>query len=252
MLRMIVWTAAIWLVLVLFTGCAQQTPGAPATTGNDSKGKWTRPNSPKPEEVQKESPPQINAATYYTTGLLLESRGDYAGAVEKYNQTLQADPNHAAAANHLGICYIKLQKYDLAEKALQQAVRLSPNQAHIHNNLGFVYLLQNHLLSAEAELRNALAIDANNQRAHVNLAVALARQGKLDEALTHFQRAGTESEAQYNLAMILHSQGRFDLAQKHYGLALQSNPKFEPATVGLEQLKRDQAPQLVKVTQPAK
>jgi tetratricopeptide (TPR) repeat protein len=242
MLRLIVWTAAIWFTLVFFAGCAQQNGTLPFNKGQASA------EQEKIDNAQKAKTPEITAATYYTTGLILEQQENYTAAVEKFNRAIDADPHCTAAYNHLGLCYLRLRNFDLAEDTFKQALQQGPNLAYLHNNLGFTYLLQDNFPNAEAELKNALTLDPNFRRAHANLAVALAKQGKAEQALPHFLQASSRAEAHYNLAVVLHSQGNLQLAEKHYQSALKLNPGFQPAKKGLAQVKLDRNPKTVKLS----
>ncbi len=243
MLRLIVWTATIWFVLVFFTGCAQQQPGSANLMANQDRS--------RPDQIidaEKAKTPPITATTYYTTGLLMENQGDYAGAVDKFIRAIDSDPQSIPAYNHLGLCYTRLRNYQQAEETYKQALQRAPQLPHLHNNLGFVYLLQNKFVDAEAELRNALASDPGFRRAHSNLGVALAKQGKTKEALDEFFQACSRSEAYYNLGVILHSQGKVNKAEQSYRLALKLDPNFEPAQKGLEQIKNGNSLSEDKVT----
>jgi len=234
MVRAIVWTAVIWLVMVLFSGCTQMqmAPGG-------ANSQWVKTDPTNVAEVPKSKSRPITATTYYTAGLLLEKQGNYKGAVDKFNRALDLDPHHAAAINHLGMCYIGLRQYDLAAETFKQAIQQNPNSACLHNNLGFVYLMEKKYADAEAEFTNAIATNPPFKKAHANLGVALAKQGKIDPAINHFRQACSDTEAMYNVALILHAQHKYDQAEKYYQLALQKDPKFQLAAQGLKQIQKD-------------
>jgi tetratricopeptide (TPR) repeat protein len=243
MLRLIVWTAAIWFVLVFFTGCSQIWGTSP-----DKNGQWVKADQDQMANAPKAKDPPITATTYYTAGLLLENQGNLNGAVAKYARAIELDRRYTSAYNHLGICYIRLRTYDAAEEILKQALQHSPDLAYLHNNLGFCYLLQQKYLSAEAELKNALIADPKFRKAHANLGVALAKQGKPKEALDHFLQSCSEPEAYYNVGMILHSQGKLDQAEKYYRQSLTLSPKFDLAGKGLAQIKQDRESTGLKIS----
>jgi len=239
MVRLIVWTAAMWTVIVFFAGCSRLTPEA---APGDQNGQWIKAESRKIHEARKAKEPPITAATYYTAGLLLENQGDIPGAVAKYVKAISLDARYTSAYNHLGICYMRMRTYDAAEETFKQALQQTPDLAYLHNNLGFCYLLQHKYLNAEAEFRNALTADPKFLRAHANLGVTLVKLGKAEEGLSHFRQSCSPPEAYYNVGMILHAQGKLDQAKKYYELALKASPQFEPATKALAQLKQDKEP----------
>ncbi len=239
MLRAILWIATVWLILIIFTGCASQEKQALHDTHD---ARWAR-NKVKPVELvdaDEARNPKINSATYYAAALLLESQGNYRAAIEKYLKAIETDSSSIAAYNRLAMLYLKLKKYELAEDKLKEAIMLHPQSASLHNNLGFTYLLEHRYKDAEAELRNALSVNRNYVKAHINLAIALAQQDKYNQSLNHFLVGCSAAEANYNLALLLHSQGKYKLAKKYYKQALELDPNFAPALKALKLLSKSQ------------
>jgi Tfp pilus assembly protein PilF len=76
--------------------------------------------------------------------------------------------------------------------------------------------------------RHAIAVTARNATAHNNLGTLLARDGRLAEAIPHFQSAleidPTIRKANANLAGALFQTGRLDEAVSHYRQELQIDP----------------------------
>jgi tetratricopeptide (TPR) repeat protein len=75
---------------------------------------------------------------------------------------------------------------------------------------------------------HALEVTAGNHRAESNLAHALARQGRLDEAVAHYVAAlrikPDFAEAHGNLGLVLADQGKVGEAMHHYAEALRVRP----------------------------
>ena len=75
-------------------------------------------------------------------------------------------------------------------------------------------------------------------RAHTNLGLALARQGRYDEAIEHHTEAlriePGFAEAHNNLANVLARQGKFEEATQHYTEALRLNPAMPKRILTLE------------------
>ena len=91
---------------------------------------------------------------------------------------------------------------------------------------------------SESLWRRALDMDPAIASAHNNLGAALFGQGKLDEAIEHFDRAlqlrPHYPSAHNNLGFALAGQGRLDEAVRHYRQALLINPQFAQARRNLE------------------
>ncbi len=83
--------------------------------------------------------------------------------------------------------------------------------------------------SAESFWNDVLAKRPNNARGHINLGHYLLRQGRIDEALSHFSQAlrikPNDALAHYNLGNALDSQGKLEEAIAHYSEALRIDPK---------------------------
>ncbi len=57
-------------------------------------------------------------------GIFLHRWGDYAGAVEKYQEAVKRNPDHPEAWYNLGLAYFALKRYDEAEEAARKAYAL--------------------------------------------------------------------------------------------------------------------------------
>jgi len=82
-----------------------------------------------------------------------------------------------------------------------------------------------------------LEAQPNNRQFHNNLANALGEEGRLDEAILHYERA-VEIEpgsavAQFNLGKALGLKGKQEEAIAHYEMALRSDPNLLSARMSL-------------------
>jgi tetratricopeptide (TPR) repeat protein len=103
----------------------------------------------------------------------------------------------------------------------------------IHNNLGKALARQGRLDEAIGHYAKALKISPSYPTAHYNLGNALANQGKTDEAINQYLEAlkikPNHVQAHYNLGIVLEGQGRLAQAFDHYVEALQINPDYVDA-----------------------
>jgi protein O-mannosyl-transferase len=85
----------------------------------------------------------------------------------------------------------------------------------------------------ETVFTHALAITENNGAAHNNLGVALAKQGRRDEARVHFQKAVDNNplwaDPHNNLGNVLFYSGQFDDALREYTAAARLKPRLPAA-----------------------
>jgi predicted TPR repeat methyltransferase len=80
---------------------------------------------------------------------------------------------------------------------------------------------------------HTLQVTKNNYLAHTNLGVALIKDGKAEEGISHYYEAlqikPDDSNAHYNLANALKKQGAIDEAIAHYREAIKWNPYYSKA-----------------------
>jgi Flp pilus assembly protein TadD len=97
-----------------------------------------------------------------------------------------------------------------------------------HNNLGTVFLREGKVSDAIAHFDQALEIKPDDAEAHTNLGIALYQTGKREEAMEHFQQAlrinPNKAEAHGNLGIALAQTGKIEEAIAHYERALRIKP----------------------------
>ncbi len=121
--------------------------------------------------------------------------------------------------------------------ALGEKSKLKPDLAKAHNNLGLALAGQGKLDQAVAHYAEALRLKPDLAAAHSNLGLALAAQGHLDQAVSHYAEAlrlkPDFAEAHSNLGVALAAQGKMDQAVAHYAEALRLKPDLAETHNGL-------------------
>ncbi len=106
-----------------------------------------------------------------------------------------------------------------------------------HINLGSVFLRQGRVEEAVAHFNKALAAWPDSAQIHYNLGCALDRQGSFEGAIRHYRRAIELSpdyrEAHNNLGIVLATRGRGEEAVVHYREALRIDPDYGEAHYNL-------------------
>jgi len=104
-------------------------------------------------------------------------------------------------------------------------------------NLGHELFEKGRLDEAISHYQKALETQPNNYQFHNNLANALREKGRLDEAIAHYEKAVQiqpgSAEAQFNLGKALGLTGKQEEAIARYEIALQIEPGFLPAHMSL-------------------
>jgi superkiller protein 3 len=153
-------------------------------------------------------------------GLAKLAQDDAEGSVPYLERAIELSPNSADAHDVLAVAFQKLERFDEARTHSQRARELAPEDADIANNLGMSHLFLGDSDLAEVTFREAIVLNSKDPAYQRNLALALARQTRYEEALTAFRAAGSEQEAQNNIAYIYFKDGRLDDAITHYERAL--------------------------------
>ncbi|XP_022223261.1 Bardet-Biedl syndrome 4 protein homolog isoform X3 [Drosophila obscura] len=73
-------------------------------------------------------------------GAILQSRNDVDGALSKYSQIANAEPEIAELWNNIGLCFFKKQKFIAAVSSLRKSVWLSPLNYNALYNLSLIYI----------------------------------------------------------------------------------------------------------------
>ena len=94
----------------------------------------------------------------------------------------QAQPQNWRVRSALGVALDQVGRYEEARQAYREALGLRPNDPIVLSNLGMSHLLAGEPDDAETLLRQALAQPNPPLEARQNLAVAIALQGRFDEA----------------------------------------------------------------------
>jgi TonB family protein len=76
---------------------------------------------------------------------------DYENAVEHFQQAAADKPDNMWAFYYLGLCLLKLKRFNEAGNAYQQAMGIKPMSAAVHYQLGKVYLELSDREAAEKE-----------------------------------------------------------------------------------------------------
>ena len=106
----------------------------------------------------------------------------------------------------------------------QKALEIDPGYAEAHINVGVALAKCGRMDEAMAHFQKALEIDPDSAAAHLNLGIARAGCGRMDEAMDHFQEAleikPDYADAHKNLGIALAGCGRMGEAMAHFQQAL--------------------------------
>ena len=134
------------------------------------------PSRPGPIAVQ-------DAAKLYGQALNAQGSDDCGTAIGLLAQVTKIDPQHWAAWNLLGLCYMRMDDDAAAETAFKKQIEVSPQTPYAYNNLGRVYLQRREYDKALVEFRRQLEIVPQDRYSLLNVATTLRDQKKYKDAI---------------------------------------------------------------------
>jgi serine/threonine protein kinase/Flp pilus assembly protein TadD len=160
-------------------------------------------------------------------------------ALEYYREAIRLEPGFARAYTALGWAYGEMGEYfgvsqsEVSKRQreyAQQALKLDDSEVDAYVLLGIQARSDGDFLESESLLRTALTMAPGNANASNNLALTLRLQGRLTEALEHYDRAIVLNPLATGLnesrGSALRDLARFDDALNQYQIALELDPGF--------------------------
>lgn len=110
-------------------------------------------------------------------GLVLAERGDTAGSIGYFRQSIALDNEYELAHANLATALLSLGNWDEAGREFEAAFHIKPGLA-VHNGWGYALLMQGRVDEAIGHFRLALDADPGDEAAQRNLNRALSMKGK--------------------------------------------------------------------------
>lgn len=120
-------------------------------------------------------------------GQLLTQRNELDRALEYLAKAEALAPNMPALQPTLGQTYIKLRRYDDAERAFKNTLEYDDENSVAYNGLARVAISRKQYDEAIDLALRAVGLTHNFPRAHFNLGVALAESGMTEQAIQAFE-----------------------------------------------------------------
>lgn len=146
----------------------------------------------------------------------------------------------------LAVGYYEAQQYSVALGQVEQVIALAPSYADAYSMRGLIYMGLGDAVQAEGSFRQALRLDPMNPDVANNFGLLLCENGRLEEAVGHFDRAlsarmyRTPVVAANNAGNCLLRQSRVDDAAGYFLRAVQFEPANPVANVHLAKWYLDQ------------
>ncbi len=128
------------------------------------------------------------AEEFYERGVELEDNGELEAALEHYEKAIAEDPAFGDAYVEMAYIQLRLGDERRAVENLRKAIRVAGHPLAYYN-LGWIYEGRDRPERAEMLYRKALTVNPEMADAHLGLGAILLNRGRVDEALTHVDRA---------------------------------------------------------------
>ena len=194
------------------------------------------------------SSPLTLSKAYSLWGDVLKEKGDAEGAIEKYKEAVETDPEFIPAHNKLGATYEALGQLDLALEAYKKAVAQDPGAPEAHYNLGNVHQSLEDFAHAEAEYKKAIRLGPEptargrslQAKAHTNLGGLYYAQKRYEQAFRQLILAVDLDESLIESRLLLGSTyvqlKHLEQAKNEFKAALKIDPENQYAKQALEAL----------------
>ncbi len=168
-----------------------------------------------------------NYTAHSCLAYVLNEQGKVDQAIAHNRRAIEFNPSNLDAQFNLGGIFLQKSNFTEALKHYYNVLQISPNYTKAHRNIAKILMKQDKPAQAIPHYENILKVQPGDYDAQ-NGGIALARVGKFDEAIEHFNRAiqidpGT-ANAYNNLGFTFIQQGKFDKAEPQLIKALQLDP----------------------------
>jgi tetratricopeptide (TPR) repeat protein len=161
-------------------------------------------------------------------GIVLATKGDFAGAREPLEDAIRLSDRDAVAFNVLSVCAFETRDYPAALEAAERALRLRRAYPEAHNSRGNALLKLDRAKEAIEAFKAALMLAPRDPELHANLGHAYELAGRTAEALVSVDRALAMAPglvvAHLNRGNVLQKLGRLEDALAAYEAALRLDP----------------------------
>jgi tetratricopeptide (TPR) repeat protein len=130
-----------------------------------------------------------DSANFYNRGLAYAQLGEFAQAIEDFNQALRLEPKLAVAYYNRGFVYFGKREYEKAVEDFSESLRLDPKFAAAYNNRGTTYGALGQLERAITDFDRALQLDARMPGAYVGRGLAYMGLGNRAAACRDWRQA---------------------------------------------------------------
>jgi tetratricopeptide (TPR) repeat protein len=170
----------------------------------------------------------LDAKFYRERAIAAYRKGDFDGAIARFDEAIRLDPNDAQAYGKRGKAWEDKGDHDRALADYDQAIRIDPNNPEAFHDRGLLWGLKGVLDSALVDLDRAIRFTFADASIYNDRGLVWCQKGRYDRALADFNQAikinPNFAVAYINRGMTLQRRGDFDLASADFDRAIRLDP----------------------------
>ncbi|MHC4404233.1 MAG: tetratricopeptide repeat protein, partial [Planctomycetota bacterium] len=191
----------------------------------------------RPDAIKQIVPAFLNDHNYFRAAAEFIKQGDLKGAVGAYRKSLEMNPKNVKSRASLATILMGFGQDEEAKAHFLKVLEFQPDHQEARHNLAVILNGQGKLEEAAAHCREALRIDPEYFKAHMSLGLILLDLGQTNQSESHLAEAvrlqPKDSFANYYYGHVLHRGEKLQEAAARYETALEGDPDFVPALLGL-------------------
>lgn len=178
----------------------------------------------------------IRARVLQGQGIALLRLGQNGPAEKALKEAVASDATLWRAWNALGALYDTNHDWNDADEAYAKALALVPRSAATNNNFGFSLLSQGKVDKAIKSFQTALEIDPSLEPAQMNLRIALALDGRYDQAVAGVEGRSLPATLN-NVGFAAMTRGDYAKAEAYFTQSVNASSSYEDtASKNLQEL----------------
>jgi tetratricopeptide (TPR) repeat protein len=157
--------------------------------------------------------------TIFRLARLLAAQGKDQAAESALTNCLDRYPDFSPAYEELANLYVRHRKIEDAARVLQSGLHISPNDPVLRNDLGMCWLMLERYQLALEQFQIAAQASPDDARYAANVALALGSLGRYDEAIEHYRAIVPIGQGHYNVGVIARAHGDEERAKQEFEFA---------------------------------
>ena len=130
-----------------------------------------------------------DAEIYFWHGVSLHMQGKNSDAINLLQRALQIDEKNGRYHYTIGILFVRIRKYEDAEKHLRASINSKFQTDDAYSELGVILCIFKKECEARSNFKKAISMNPHNVETYIKKGFGMGLLSKFDEALSYFDQA---------------------------------------------------------------